>query len=460
MSDEEIAEKLEQFSDFLDIGNIFMDPFRLLGWVIIKGLMLILDGLEKVTNDVLFLKKFFNNTEITSFVDSIQPFLYILLAFSILYAGYMLIFQKKFNREGMVVNIFISLSIIALLSTGMEKANEFTDEAIDFIGSQQLYSEEKGTLSENIISRNITDLTEFDQDDWSTTKLDKPNNIPLSMLGKLSITEKFDSSRKELDMSKDGKKISKKALIWSHGKKDLSKMDQSGLEWNNSYYYRYNLDWISLITTMIVMAFTLISISYKLARLSFELAFNYVLAYIVAPVDIHDGQKTKKILQSILNTFIVIILIFLSMKVYMIGTSWLADELSGLAYIIALIAFSVAVIDGPNIVERLFGIDAGLKSGWGVMAGAYTGGKAIAGTTKAVGRVGKSLAGKGKEGGGGEGGTGKGKNKPSQTEKPPSPNDEENSTGGGNSTVGEISTGGEKSSTTSKSTGISIHALI
>ena len=51
---------------------------------------------------------------------------------------------------------------------------------------------------------------------------------------------------------------------------------------------------------------------------------------------------------------------------------------------IALIAFSVAVIDGPNIVERLFGIDAGLKNGWGVLAGAYAGGKLISGAGGAV----------------------------------------------------------------------------
>ncbi|RKD26497.1 hypothetical protein BEP19_16805 [Ammoniphilus oxalaticus] len=373
MSDGEIIIKLEQFEDYLTIGSVFSDPFRWIGWVLIKGLSLMLDGLEKVTNEVLMIKLFFDHPDIAAFVSAIRPFLYLLLAFSLIYAGYLLIFQKKFNREGMAVNLFVALSVLALLGVGMEKANEFTDEAIQAIGSQQVYEEQSGTLSQNILSRNIYDLIQFDSHSWSSAELDQPNTIPFSMIGGISITEKFDSSRKELDMSEDGKDLSKKQLMWNGFEKELSKLDQGMLSWNNQYYYRYSPDWITLATTIVVMAFTLFSIAYKLARLSYELAFNYVLAMIISPVDLHDGQKTKKILQSILNTFVVIILIFLSMKVYMVGTAYLANQLNGFAYLVALIAFSVAVIDGPNIVERIFGIDAGLKSGWGVLAGAYAG---------------------------------------------------------------------------------------
>ncbi len=164
----------------------------------------------------------------------------------------------------------------------------------------------------------------------------------------------------------------------------LGELDQSGVEWNNQYYYRYHPNWLTILVTLGVMGFTLFSIAYKLARLSFELAFNYVLAILVAPADLHSGQKTKKVIQSILNTFLVIILIFVSIKLYTIGTAYLADTLDGLAYLIALIAFSAALIDGPNMVERLFGIDAGLKRGWGVALGAYAVGK---GTAKVGARV-------------------------------------------------------------------------
>lgn len=385
MKDAEIVEKIEEFSEFLSIGTAISDMIRWLGWVFVKGLAFIVDGLESVTDDVLLIKQFFQNSQIAAFVDTIRPFLYILLAFSLLYTGYLLIFQKKFDREGMAMNLFIALAIIVVLSQGMSKANEFTDDAISAINTTELYDEGEGSLSDNIISRQLTDLLEFDKKEWATTELDPPNTLPLSMIKHLSVTEKLDEERTELELTPQGQDIVSHKLTWSVNEKELTELEDSTLmPWTNEFYYRYDINWLTLLTTLGVMAFTLFSIAYKLARLSFELTFNYILALLVAPADIHDGQKTKKIMQSILNTFLVIILIFLSMKVYMIGTAYLASELTGLAYLIALIGFSVAVVDGPNIVERLFGIDAGLKNGWGLLAGAYAGGKLISGAGGAV----------------------------------------------------------------------------
>src|SRR5699024_10083022 len=384
MSDEEIIEKLKEFADHLHIGTIMSDVVRWLGWIFIKGISYILDGIENITDDILFIKSFYNHKEVTSFVDSIRPLLVILLAFSILYAGYLMIFQKKFNREGMAINIFLALVIIALLSTGMSKADSFTNDAIDAIDSQQLYEEEEGTISQNILSRNIVDLMEFDDLEWEETELDKPKQIPLNLIDKISITEKLNSKDKDLELSKNGEKISEHQTFVMDGEQELKELPQGKLDLIKEHYYRYDINWIATLTTLIVMAFTLLTIAYKLARLSFEMTFNYVLAHIIAPIDVHDGQKTKKIITSIFNTFVTIILIFLSMKIYIIGTGWISDSLSGIAYLIALIAFSVAVIDGPNIVEKLFGVDAGLKSGVGMLAVGWGGAKIASNLTKGM----------------------------------------------------------------------------
>ncbi|TKI23180.1 hypothetical protein FC700_31760, partial [Bacillus mycoides] len=92
-------------------------------------------------------------------------------------------------------------------------------------------------------------------------------------------------------------------------------------------------------------------------------------ANILAPADVANGQKLKAVLSNILNIFIATIMIFLSLKLYIMGTAFLHDKLNGVPYLIALAAFSMAVLDGPAVVERLFGIDIGLKSSWGMLAG-------------------------------------------------------------------------------------------
>lgn len=382
MANGDIASKLEEFQDLLSISDLVRDALRSIGWLFVRGLSFIIDGLEQITNDILLIKAFFNNPQVVEFVQTIQPFLYVILAGSFLFTGYLMIFQKKFDREGFLINLFITLLVIGLLSPTMIKTSEFTDKAITSINQDGVYENQDHTLSQSVLQKNVHDLVEYDKTAFKDTKIKNPNSVPASQIKNIDINDVFDSD--EYRLSKEGEDISQNKLAWNGKEMTETELDQSGVEWNNQYYYRYHPNWLTILVTLGVMGFTLFSIAYKLARLSFELAFNYVLAILVAPADLHSGQKTKKVIQSILNTFLVIILIFVSIKLYTIGTAYLADTLDGLAYLIALIAFSAALIDGPNMVERLFGIDAGLKRGWGVALGAYAVGK---GTAKIGARV-------------------------------------------------------------------------
>ena len=375
MGDNEVVNKLQEFTDILSLSTLVLDALRSMGWIIIRGLAVLIDGLEKVTDSILLTKSFFNNSQVVEFVSTIQPFLYVLLAASFLFTGYLIIFQKKFDREGFLINLFITLLILGLLSPTMTQVSEFSDTAIDFTTQNSGENSSGESISNQILRENIHDLIEYDRNDFSGLEGEALNSLPQSHLRNIDINEVFDSN--EFRLGSTGEQISQSKLTWNGETMGTSKLDQGGVEWNNQYYYRYQPNWLTIFVTLGIMGFTLFSIAYKLARLSFELAFNYVLAILVAPADLHSGQKTKKIIQSILNTFLVIILIFVSIKLYMIGTAYLAETLDGFAYLIALIAFSVALIDGPNMVERLFGIDAGLKRGWGVALGAYAAGKGV-----------------------------------------------------------------------------------
>lgn len=374
MADSDLITKLQEYEDVLQISSMVNDALRSMGWILVRGLSVLIDGLESITNQILLTNTFFNNDQVVEFVLTIQPFLYVLLAGSFLFTGYLLIFQKKFERESFLINLFITLLILGLLSPTMSRIQEFSDEAIAEIGTDSLYDGE-ASLSESILKRNVHDLIEHDSKNFDAATGESLNAIPTELIDNIRINEIFDKNN--YDLSATGNKLAESYILWNGKETSLGKLDQGGVEWNNQYYYRYQPNWLTIFVTLGIMGFTLFSIAYKLARLSFELAFNYVLAILVAPADLHSGQKTKKVIQSILNTFLVIILIFVSIKLYTIGTAYLAETLNGFAYLIALIAFSVALIDGPNMVERLFGIDAGLKRGWGVALSAYAAGKGV-----------------------------------------------------------------------------------
>ncbi|MGN4838169.1 pLS20_p028 family conjugation system transmembrane protein [Bacillus cereus group sp. MYBK150-2] len=379
MKDEEILKVLESFSDYLQVGDIVNYVLRWLGWFLIVGLSLVVDALEGVTDAILGIKGFFNSPEIQNFVDMLYPLFVVLLAISFLYIGYMFIMNKQMNRSQIIINIFVTLSVLCLLSTGMTKVDKFTDDAIAVVKSEQ-----KGSLSDEIIKKNITDVAVIDQNGWKKKEdMNPKNNIPEKNIRQIDITEKIDEDfefTKDKDLSDNGKKILKnKRVMDALGVASLAELKDGWFDFFPEKYYRWHWNFWNIFFTLLITGLTLLLVSIKLARLFYELAFNYLLVNIIAPADVANGQKLKAVLSNILNIFIATIMIFLSLKLYIMGTAFLHDKLNGVPYLIALAAFSMAVLDGPAVVERLFGIDIGLKSSWGMLVGGYALGKGIAG---------------------------------------------------------------------------------
>ncbi|CGG56882.1 Uncharacterised protein [Streptococcus pneumoniae] len=377
MKDEEILKILEEFSDYLQVGDIVNYVLRWLGWFLIQGLSLVVDALEGVTDAILGIKGFFNSTEVQEFVDKLYPLFVVLLAMSFLYIGYMFILNKKINRSQIIINIFVTLSVLCLLGTGMTKVDKFTDDAIAVVKSEQ-----KGSLSDEIIKKNITDIAVIDQNKWKKKEdMNPKNNIPEKNIRQIDITEKIDKDfefTKDKSLSDDGQKIlQNKRVMDGQGIASLAELKDGWFDFFPEKYYRWHWNFWNIFFTLLITGLTLLLVSIKLARLFYELAFNYLLANILAPADVANGQKLKAVLSNILNIFAATIMIFLSLKLYIMGTAFLHDKLNGVPYLIALAAFSMAVLDGPAVVERLFGIDIGLKSSWGMLVGGYALGKGI-----------------------------------------------------------------------------------
>ncbi|PFP10189.1 hypothetical protein COJ92_27885, partial [Priestia megaterium] len=307
MKDEEILKKLHEFSEYLDAGNILSYLLRKFGWGCIKVLSILVDGLEGITDSILGVKTFFNSPDIQDFITKVQPFLYVLLAFSFLYIGYMLIIQKKVNREQIMINIFISMAVLLLLNTSMLKADKFTDQAIEAVDLN-----EKGTVSEKIIKSNITDVAQFDLTKWKSPKLKEPNKVPQKNIMMIDITEKIDDKfkvSKDKELSADGKDIiTHKTALTPDGKDGVAELDNGWFDFFPELYYRWSWNFWTIAISLFVIGMTLLFTSIKLAKLCFELGFNSILAQVVAPADVADGQKLKAVLKNIVNTFLVIIM--------------------------------------------------------------------------------------------------------------------------------------------------------
>ncbi|HGE5781566.1 TPA: pLS20_p028 family conjugation system transmembrane protein [Bacillus pseudomycoides] len=391
MKEEEILKVLEEYGEYLQIGDIFNYILRWTGWFLILGASWVVDILENVTDAVLGIKSFFSAPQVQEFLETMYPVFIVLLALSFLYIGYMFILNKKMDRSQIVVNIFITMCVLCLLGTGMTKVDKFTDDAIAAVKPGQ-----EGSISDEIIKKNLVDIARVDSAGWNNKEGMYPYNfIPEKEIRKIDIVEKID---KDFEFTKDKKLtdvgqeiLQNKRVVNGEGKASLAELKDGWFDFFPEKYYRWHWNFWTMFITLVVMGITLLLVSIKLGRLFYALAFNYLLANILAPADVANGQKLKAVLTDILNIFIATIMIFLSLKLYMIGTGFIHDKLDGVAYILALVSFSMAVIDGPNVVERLFGIDIGLKSSWGVLAGGLSLGKGLGKAMNS--KPGKGLAG-------------------------------------------------------------------
>lgn len=163
----------------------------------------------------------------------------------------------------------------------------------------------------------------------------------------------------------------------------------------SSYYYRYKVDmfpiFLSEIATILVMVFTF----FKVVRLCYELIVNHFFAYIFAITDIASGAKLREALKSILSTYIVLIYCSVAISLFNTFQAWIFDSsiFNNFEASICIIPVAMAVIDGPNLIERLFGIDAGIKSGFHTAMGLMHAGKTALGMGKAAWNLGKDVTG-------------------------------------------------------------------
>ena len=139
-----------------------------------------------------------------------------------------------------------------------------------------------------------------------------------------------------------------------------------------------------IFTTLSCTTITLLATVFKVSRIIFELGFVKLFALLYSFADIANGQKLKEVIRYIVSNFIVLFSISVLLKMYLLFSSWSSENANGITQLVLLIGASIAVIDGPNLIERIFGIDSGVKSGWSIVSAGYMGMKGAVSTAKGL----------------------------------------------------------------------------
>ena len=363
----------------LELGNVFESCIRWLGWGLVTLLAKLVNGIESTSNKVYTINGFFNSSEVSQLIDKYEPLVWTILAISIGILGFRITFNRQQNRNELPSNILFSVLVVVLLSTFMTKMNEITKIAISSINNTNQ------SIIDTLVKESLYDIYYLDDNGFNLEG--KKNNISADSIYNIDINEAIDTSE-----VKDSDLFKKKIIFEENGDKKLVKLEKGWFS-IDEMYYRYNIDFISVIISLGAIGVAFVCIMLKVIRLLFELAFNKFFITLLAFADISDGKRLKEMVKHIISIFIVIFITAVLTNMYMLYNSWITRSLvanglgnNGILKILFIVGGAIAVIDGPNLVERILGIDAGLKSSWGTLMAGY-------GVAKGALNSGKLLAG-------------------------------------------------------------------
>lgn len=155
-----------------------------------------------------------------------------------------------------------------------------------------------------------------------------------------------------------------------------------------NHFYRVNFLWGLFM--LVITAVCLIFAGLKLASLLYDIMFAQIVAPIVVATDMGGAGRLKKVILNLLNCFLSVIIVVLDLRLYILILTEIQDS-SLLSNPIAVFFITVAgckfVIDGPDLVVHLLGIDAGVKSGVSTIMGLRSAGQIASGAGHTLGHI-------------------------------------------------------------------------
>ncbi|EHE8186233.1 hypothetical protein JML96_002670 [Enterococcus faecalis] len=398
MSNEEIIARLLEFDPLLNISKFWVSAARDISFNLLFGIKGFVDALGEGVSQMYQLMNFWDSQAVRNFIDPYRPVVISLMTLAMLWIAFRLIGDPKKDKQKIVNNILMAILMFVGLPFFMGKAGELVSA-----GREGLQQPSEATLQ--IFKDNITDLYTIDKQGWQYPSNDVGvNDIQkIQNLNLLDISEEVDTDLhlfKESPLSKEGKETLTKKVLEVNGEAKLAKM-KGITKWDEAYY-RYSWHpwyiFLELLAYGLVLVFTI----FKTAKICYEIAAIRVLSYGVTLTDLENGQRNKTLLFKIRDSFIVLYLLSVLLNIFVLYMTSVRElSLEKPWDIIAIFAGAMAAIDGPNIVEQLFGIDAGLSSVGRSLVGftqssmaATSAGKAMAsGVSKSM-QTAKSVGGK------------------------------------------------------------------
>ena len=373
---------------YIHLASMFFDIIRQIGWAIIIGLGMLVSAVYEA-----YLNLF--NIDLSS-VPIVGEWLKaagtlwpaILTIFLILAGLYIMFGNKKVQKElasGLLLAIILLIITPILFST----MGDFVATAIPAINEQFTATDGNKSvdISDKIIQNYTVDILRSAEDGGKLMYLNtNPDNLSINTKigGYFGNSDLFNYKVAEISDAGVASGTTLKSDAWF-----MEDTINDGL-------YRYDFRFLEPLLILILMLLGIVFAALRTAKIMFELVFNQTIAPFVFATDPYNAGRTKEFIKKIISTYIVLVVIFFLLMLFMSLSLWVlnGDNVPNVWTQIFLIAGCAwGMIDGPDMVVKLLGIDAGVRS---ASAPLIATGMALGAAGRAAGgaaRLGKGVAG-------------------------------------------------------------------
>lgn len=353
-----------------------------LGWAVVKGMFTVTDSIQNMIPDVLDLFNFIESTGLNNVYQSVMNTIVVgLMILSLMFVGYKMIAGKgTIDLKSVAMNIVMSVALILLMPTMISSGIQFSK--IFYNDATTITNSDDG-VAWSLIKQGVTDLAYINKTDQysSIDKTEDRNKLTRKNFQQTDLTQVLtnkvidklekenpaaDNFRYELVENSNNEFVATK-----FSDNFLSTFSDS----LKSGYYRYqaNLWGISIGLTALAIAY--VFSAFVIITAILELAFKRVLGVLVFATDIETGQRSKVVLSDILQCYLTVGFQGFGLSMFAMFINFLnsGQGISTNIFIktIAYICAVFVLIKGSGTVMRYFGVDIGLKEGYGQLASAF-----------------------------------------------------------------------------------------
>lgn len=363
MSEEAILNLLVENHTYLSPSHIFISAFRIVGWWIVKGLIFLANCCQDFYKACFRFLDFTEYEPVENFLSEFKVGVVVIMTISFVIIGYKLLFSTN-KKPNVITNFMIGMFVLCASATLLNTINTAMFSANAYITAGYGGS---GNAANQVVSSCLTDLIYIDKQVGLENM--NPKNLPheqLSdeILNNLNFIEVVKDDNKYLTTD-NAKKILQKKAVYVPGNTYVLDDIYNGVlmtDFASEYYYRYHLDFFSSALILLSLIITFSVLGYKVIKLIWEIITGQFLVILFSG-EIVSGQTIKKILECLRNTYVVMLYTMVSIKLYLLAVDYIMANFTGVIRGGIILCLAFAIIDGPIMIEKILGLDAGLQSG-------------------------------------------------------------------------------------------------